>query len=174
MTEIIVDRLETHDRLKEFSKQKDNITQGCLDCINNRPKEFANHPFYIFVHCRTADDGYTKRLIWQPRLKKPKAQTNSMLFKSYPPGDTIKIIWMIPDRDQWDEYIRGKMFEQQHVADSILAFQLNRKSLEEDEIDDVSESHAQRIYREIAINHKMKLEKQKSDELARIKDMEIQ
>ena len=43
-----INTLETHDRLKEFHKQADLIAQGCQDCINNRPKSFENHPFYIF------------------------------------------------------------------------------------------------------------------------------
>ncbi len=174
MTEIIVNRFETHDRLQEFGKQKDNITKGILDCIKNRPEQFKNHPFYIYSHVRTADDGHTKRLIWQPRLKKPKAQTNSMLFKAYPPGDKIKVIWMIPDRDQWPAYKKGTMLHQQVVLDSIKAFQEDRLSLEKDEEDEVTEEMAQRIYREIAISHKQKLEKKQADEVARIKAMEIQ
>lgn len=174
MTEIIVDRLETHDRLLEFNKQKDNITKGVLDCIKNRPEEFKNYPFYIFAHVRTHDNGYTKRLIWQPRLKKPRSQTNSILFKAYPPGDKIKIIWMIPDRDQWSAYQKGTMLHQQHVVDSIKSFEEDRRSLEMNEEDDVSEELAQRIYKEIAFNHQQKLRKQQADEVARIKAMEIQ
>lgn len=174
MTEINIDKFETHDRLLEFKKQQDYISKGCQDCIDNRPKEFGNLPFYIFAHVRTADDGFTKRFIWQPRLTRPKAQTNSMLFKAYPPTDKIQIIWMIPDRDQWKAYSQGTMLEQKTVIDSIHAFQYNRKSLEEAEQDDVSEAHANRIYREIAINQHKKLEQKQANELARIKAMKIE
>ena len=104
-----INRLETHDRLLEFQKQADEISQGCKDCIDNRPKEFGNHPFYIFAHKREIgiDERFslmitqgipditkvpTHRMIWQPRLKKPEAQINSMLFKYYPKEDIINII----------------------------------------------------------------------------------
>ncbi|HEY5236436.1 MAG TPA: hypothetical protein VIJ14_09680, partial [Rhabdochlamydiaceae bacterium] len=45
--------LETHDRLIQFKKQADYISEGCQQCINNRPKEYLDHPFYIFAHKRT-------------------------------------------------------------------------------------------------------------------------
>lgn len=147
-----VNLLETHDRLLQFNKQKDHISQGCLDCINNRPEEFLNHPFYIFAHVRTADDGHTKRLIWEPRLTKPKAQSNSMLFKAYPPSDRIKIIWMIPAREMWNSYGRGLMLQDDITSKSIQAFQFDRKSLECKEEDDLSEEMIKQIFLEIGIN----------------------
>ena len=46
-------KLESHDRLLELHKKKDIIEKGCQDCIDNRPAEFEDHPFYIFAHKRT-------------------------------------------------------------------------------------------------------------------------
>lgn len=146
-----LDRLETHDRLLQFNQQGDQISQGCQECINNRPKEFKNHCFYIFAHTRTADDGYTKRLIWQSRLQKPKAQTNSMLFKCYPP-DIINIVWMIPAREIWPQYEEGKITHSPIVMDSIRAFENNREELEKSDTNDLSDEIAADIYREIARN----------------------
>lgn len=147
-----VNLLETHDRLLQFNKQKDHISQGCLDCITNRPEEFLNHPFYIFSHIRTADDGHTKRLIWEPRLTKPKAQTNSMLFKAYPPSDKIKIIWMIPSREMWNSYGRGLMMQDDITSKSIQAFQFDRSNLECHEEDDLTDEVIEQIYRQISTN----------------------
>jgi hypothetical protein len=147
-----LNRFETHDRLLQFTKQKDHISQGCQDCIKNRPEEFGDHPFYIFAHVRTHDNGHTKRLIWEPRLTKPKAQTNSMLFKAFPPSDKINIIWMIPDRSLWNAYGRDLMFEDDITAKSIKAFQFDRASLEFKEEDDLSEEKIEHIYREMSIN----------------------
>lgn len=140
--------LETHDRLKHFTKQDFNISACCQDLINQRP--FGNYPFYIFAHPRTDEDGVTKRLIWQPRLTKPKAQTNSMLFKAYPGSDTIKVIWMIPDRAMWKQYMLGFMTENKTVLDSIYAFENNRQALEASEPDDFDDEKINEIYKEIA------------------------
>lgn len=174
MTEIIVNRLETHDRLIEFNKQAESISRACQECINNRPEEFKDYTFYIYAHCRTHDNGYQKRLIWQPRLKKPKATTNSMLFKVMFPGPQIKPVWMIPDRDQWDAYKIGTMFENTFVLDSIDKFIHHRHALENEESDEVSEELANQIYRSMGRNYKQRLEQKKVSEIARIKAMEIQ
>jgi hypothetical protein len=149
-----IDKLETHDRLLQYNKQGDYISEGCEDCIRNRPKEFGDRPFYIFAHCRTHDNGYTKRLVWAPRLTRPKAQTNSMLFKYYPKEDVVKIIWMIPDRALWMQYNKGFMTENKIIFDSIFDFQHDRKKLEEKDADDVSDEVADMIFREISINKK--------------------
>jgi hypothetical protein len=153
-----IDRLETHDRLQEFHKQNEIISKGCQDCIEKRPKEFGTYPFYIYAHCRTSENGYSKRLIWQPRLRKPKAETNSILVKAYPPSDKIKIIWMIPVRDQWNEYNPDNMLESNITAESIRKFKSieGRRKLEEKEEDDLSEEEIDRIYREISINENRK------------------
>lgn len=155
-----LNRMETHDRLLQYNQQSDNISQGCQDCINNRPKQFGNHAFYIFAHTRTADDGYNKRLIWQPRLKKPKAQTNSMLFKCYPP-DLIDIVWMIPAREMWSQYEDGRMTYSPVVMDSIKAFETNREDLEKKDANDLSDDAINAIYRDIAMEAKRKRMMQK-------------
>jgi hypothetical protein len=176
-----INRLETHDRLLEFKKQSDYISQGCLDCIKNRPKEFQNYPFYIFAHARTIEtderiavfnedlrhsllnpnyqrqyqsvgDVPAARFLWQPRLTKPKAQENSMLFKAYPPGDEIKVIWMIPARELWDQYDQGKMIENNVVSESLYNFKVNKEKLEAAESDDLPEWRIKAIQKEIGKN----------------------
>ncbi|SRR5579872_2617450 len=149
-----VDKLEAHDRYQHFTKQSFDIGECCADVIRNRPEEFGNRPFYIFAHPRTDDDGVTQRLIWQPRLTKPFAQTNSMLFKAYPPGDTLKVIWLIPKPALWSQYTKGMICENKTVSESINAFQTNRASLEGAEHDDCTEEQAKAIYMEIARNAK--------------------
>lgn len=143
-----VDRLETHDRLEHFTKQNFSIGECCQDLINQRP--FGNHPFYIFAHARTDDDGITKRLIWQPRLTKPKAQSNSMLFKAYPGTDILKVLWIIPAKELWKQFQKGKMTENKTVCESINAFIYNKAQLEMPEEDDLSDAEIDAIYRNIA------------------------
>lgn len=143
-----LNRLETHDRYQHFTTQSFDIGACCQNLIDQRP--FGTHPFYIFAHPRTDDDGVTKRLIWQPRLSKPKAQTNSMLFKAYPPSDIVKVIWMIPDRLLWKQFQKGNLTENKTIMDSIHDFQHNRAKLEEPEADDLSDEAIDAIYTEIS------------------------
>lgn len=149
-----VDILDAHDRYTFMQKQPQtqDIGECCQSLINQKP--FGNIPFYIFAHPRTDDDGVTKRLIWQPRLTKPKAQTNSMLFKAYPGTDCVKIIWMIPERHLWNNYQKGKLTENQIVAESIYDFQHNREKLEAQEEDDLTDAEIATIYTEISTRAK--------------------
>jgi len=155
-----LDRLETHDRYLHFTKQQFDIGECCQEVIKNRPPEFGNRPFYIFAHTRTDDDGTTQRLIWQPRLTRPKAQTNSMLFKAYPPGDVIKVIWLLPKRELWPNYKRGMICENKTISDSICDFQHNRKKLEQADPEDLDDNLAYAIYQEIALHAKQRQKKE--------------
>jgi hypothetical protein len=176
-----LNKLETHDRYLEFNKQADYISQGCRDCIFNRPKEFENYPFYIFAHKREfqiderqtmyiddlqkslIDPSYkrkynhisqvpTHKLIWQPRLTKPVPEVNSMLFKSYPQIDQIRIIWMIPAPELFNEYKKGDMIENEIVKNSIYDFENNKIKLAAKEADDLSDDTINSIYKEISKN----------------------
>lgn len=150
-----LNRHDVHDRFQHFTKQSFDIGECCQDLINQRP--FGDHPFYIFAHARTEEDGATKRLIWQPRLTKPKSQTNSMLFKAYPGTDVIKVLWMIPARELWSQYGKGLITENKLVSDSIHDFQFNRKKLEEKEPDDMTDEQIDSIYKELSINAAKKI-----------------
>ena len=145
-----INRLDAHDRLQHLKSQSFDIGECCQDLINKRP--YGEHPFYIFAHARTDEDGVTKRLIWQPRLTKPKAQTNSMLFKAYPGTDTIKVIWMIPAREMWGQFGKGLLTDSKVVCDSIRDFQHNRNKLEENEPDDMTDEQVSAIYKELSLD----------------------
>lgn len=149
-----VSRLEAHDRLQHLKKQSFDIAECCQDLIEQRP--FGEHPFYIFAHARTDDDGVSKRLIWQPRLTKPKAQSNSMLFKVYPGTDNVRVIWMIPSVEMWGQYEQGNVTEHEITRWSIQNYKTNRGALEEREPDDLSDETIDSIYRNIASAMKSK------------------
>ena len=142
-----VNLLETHDRYEDFIKKDFDIGACCQDLIDKRP--FGEHAFYIFAHARTDDDGSTKRLIWQPRLTKPKAQTNSMLFKVKPGSDNVRIIWMIPERSMWPQFKKGLVTENSIVEESIQSFENNREELEKKEEDDLDDKAIRSIYRKM-------------------------
>lgn len=149
-----IDILDAHDRAKEFTNKNFSISECCEDLINQRP--FGDIPFYIFVHARTDDDGFTKRLIWQPRLTKPKSQTNSMLFKAYPGSDLIKVIWMIPPRELWNNYKLGMVLQNKTILDSITKFEDFRQELDSKEEDDLPDEVIDQIYKEISYSARTK------------------
>lgn len=139
-----IDPLDAHDRLLHVTTtQSLDIDDCCQDLIKKKP--FGDHPFYIFAHPRTDDDGSNKRLIWQPRIGKPNAQTNSMLFKAYPGTETVKIIWIIPPRELWAQYKKGLLTASQIISESIDDFENKRWKLEKPEEDDPSPQVMQEI-----------------------------
>jgi hypothetical protein len=101
-----IQRLETHDRLAHLQQDQSHIiAQGCEDCLKKNWLSLAFqarcHYVYIFAHPRTTDNGVNKRLLWQPRLSKPTAQTNSYLFGAQSNTDLIELCWLIPPRELW-------------------------------------------------------------------------
>jgi hypothetical protein len=176
-----IDRLDAHDRFTFMQKDQQALDIGsmCQNIINQRP--FGDVPFYIFAHKReiglderikifekdltnfltnpnhiqkygTLQNVPTHRLLWQPRLSKPKAETNSMLFKVKPGSDEVRIVWMIPQEELFGQYSKDKMTGNQVVAESIDDYLHNKKKLEAKEKDDVSEEVAKAIYKEIALS----------------------
>lgn len=139
-----INRLDAHDRLLHFTKQDHSIEDCAEDLMRQQP--FGPQPFYAFVHARTDDDGLRKRLIWQPRLTKPKAQTNSMLFKMYPSTQIVKVIWIIPQRELWPQYKIGNVTESKIVLESIDKFINSRAELEAPEPDDLTDEQILKVY----------------------------
>lgn len=146
-----INRLETHDRLLEFQKdQSDNISQGVEDCLKRNPDSLILQrkcPYiYIFAHPRTADDGVTKRMLWQPRLTKPQPQENSYLFRAISNSDLLEICWMLPPKEMWDQYKKGNVTENEWVIWSIEQYKTNIKQLSKPDPDDLTEERAKILY----------------------------
>ena len=146
-----LNRLETHDRLEHFHEhQEANIFQGANDCLNRNPDSLGlqeKSPYiYIFAHPRTADDGVNKRLLWQPRLTRPKSQTNSYLFRAISKTDILEICWLIPPRELWQQFKTGNVTEEPTVLWSINQFQHNRKALDVAHPEDLSDEKVRTIW----------------------------
>lgn len=144
-----VDMWETYDRYKEFTQKEMSISDCCSDLMKKRP--FGSVPFYMFVHARTAEDGFTKELIWQPRLTRPTPQTNSMLFKAYPTTEEVKVCWMIPPREMFDQYKQGKLTEHDITQWSINMFETKRAELARNEDDDLTDDEIDKIYKDLSM-----------------------
>lgn len=148
-----VNILEAHDRLLHFKKdQAVNIFQGAEDCLKKNPDSLffqSRSPYvYLFAHPRTHDDGVTKKMFWQPRLWKPKAQTNSYLFRAQSHTDLIQVCWLLPPEEMWSQYIMGKVTENEEVLWSINQYINHRKKLEMDESEDLSDEKGKAIMQE--------------------------
>lgn len=160
-----ITRSDAHDRFKHFKNQHFNIAECCQDLIDQRP--FGDYPFYIFAHARTLgldekiklyssgkyitlDEIPEKTIIWQPRLTKPKCESNSMLFKAYPGSDNIRVIWILPPKEYWDQFKKGNMVENETISISIYDYEHNKDRLEAKEEDDLSDETIDRIYHEIS------------------------
>jgi len=150
-----IDVLDAHDRLLHFKKDQDvNVFEGVDECLKKNKDCVSMQEYfpyvYIFAHPRTADDGVTKRMIYQPRLSKPKAQTNSYLFRALSKTDLVEVIWLLPPRELWSQYEKGKVTESEDVMVSIKNFLNYRNELEKPHKDDWTEDEIQRKLREIA------------------------
>jgi hypothetical protein len=143
---------DAHDRLTHLKSHDHSIGECCQNLIDKEP--FGKRPFYIFAHGRLDDDGINTRVIWQPRLTKPLAQTNSMLFKGYPGSDRVDILWIIPKRELWAESQKDKLAESEIVTNSIHAFKTNRAKLEAPDEDDPNDAEVDAIYRLLALEGK--------------------
>lgn len=149
-----VDRLETHDRYVQLMKeQSDILSAGALECLKYNPLSLAyqkHSPYiYIFGHPRTHDNGYHKRYLWQARLSKPKAQTNSYLFRVKSFTEEFEICWLLPPREMWDQYRNGNITESKSVNRYIHLFEHNRQELEKPNPEDCSEERFWWIMNEI-------------------------
>jgi hypothetical protein len=146
--------LETHDRLEHFVEdQSINIFQGADDCLKRNSLSLAlqeKSPYiYLFAHPRTADDGVTKIMYWQPRLTKPEAQSNSYLFRAISKTDNIEICWLIPAKEMWGQYKKGNVTENEIVTWSINQYIHNKNKLQRPEEDDLPDHKIKSIYEQI-------------------------
>lgn len=149
-----LNRLETHDRLLHFKKeQTSNMFQGIDDCLKKNPDALylqTRSPYiYVFVHARTHDNGVDKRILWQPRLNKPSAETNSCLFRAISNTDLIEKCWILPPEELWDEYKKGNMTEDEEIERFIYMYLNQKKKLEAKHPDDFSLEKANQIWDEL-------------------------
>lgn len=159
---------ETHDRLLTFKKEQSNtIQQGCDDCLKRNPLSLQlqdKSPYiYIFAHPRTLEydekvdylmnsedatpstKAPSQRMIWQPRLTRPFAQTNSYLFRVQSKTDILEICWMLPPQEMWGQYKKGLVTENPIVEWSIDQFINNKEQLESPHPEDLPDDRVRKI-----------------------------
>lgn len=149
-----LDRLETHDRLEHFKEdQALNIAKGAEDCLKRNKLSLSLQercPYiYLFAHPRTAEDGVTKIMYWQPRLTKPEPQTNSYLFRATSKTDIVEVCWLLPPTEQWKQYKKGNVTEHETVIWSIEMFLNHKAELEKPDPRDLSDEATRLIYQRV-------------------------
>lgn len=179
-----LNRLETHDRFLEFNKNTDAIYQGCMECLRNVP-ENIKFPFYVYAHSRQIDFDEQKsiiiqsntinftppseRLIWSPRISKPKPEPNSYLFLVVQRPDLVQICWFLPKRELWEQYAPGKMTFNEEIWTSIQNYKNCKKKMQESDKDGPQHHHEiewRRIFGHEA--HKRKSEKRHQNMMDRL------
>ena len=149
-----LNRLETHDRYQHFIKdQSINIFKGVEACLKENELSLAiqeKSPYvYLFAHPRTADDGVTKRMLWQPRLSIPEAQENSYLFRATSKTDIIEVRWLLPPKATWPQFKKGNITESDIVSWSINQYKNHITDLIAPHPDDMPEEQARAIMKSI-------------------------
>jgi len=91
-----------------------------------------------------------KVLLWQPRLSRPMAQTNSYLFRAESKTDLLEICWLLPPEEMWSQYQKGKLTENEYVIWSVDQYLNDKTKLEAARNDDLPDNRIKAIYKEIA------------------------
>jgi hypothetical protein len=151
-----LNRLDTHDRLLHFKKDQDlNIFQGAEECLKKNPDalKYQAHSsyIYIFAHPRTAEDGINKRLLWQPRLIRPKPESNSYLFRAQSHTDLLEVCWLIPDERLWPQFEANKLTAEPTITWSIEMYCLNRDEIAKPHPEDLSIAKAGQILKTVLL-----------------------
>ena len=141
------------DRIENtISLVNNKIETDYLDMIKKmiEEKPFGKHPFYIFTFPKRTDDLIGVKTIYhQPRLTKPDPMPGTTLIKVNPNReDEIRIIWILPGKESFNMYKKGKRFSDPIVYDSIQAYLKNPDLLTKPEPDDLTEDEIKDAYRE--------------------------
>jgi len=95
-------------------------------------------------------------------ISKPKAQTNSYLFRAQSNTDSIEVVWIIPERHLWPQYEKGKITENELVNYSVDLFDNNRNELEKPHPEDFPEERSILIFEKILNEHKQEVRRKKN------------
>jgi len=117
------------------------------DLVQKRP--FGDHKFYVFMFVKRLDDvSGIKKMFMQPRLTKPEPLPGTTLLQVDPkdPG-TAKMIWTLPNENNFGLYGEGKMFSDPFVYECIQKYLHNRRELMVKEEGELSEPEIREIYK---------------------------
>lgn len=150
--------LDTTQNWKENS-EKDWVA-NLQDLVSKRP--FGDHKFYVFMFIkRVCDISGQKKMFMYPRLTKPEPLPGTTLMRVDPndPG-TAKLIWTLPNENNFNLYAEGKMFSDPFVYDCIQKYLNNPRELMKREEGDLNDPEILEIYKAKAKGRGRKKQKQ--------------
>lgn len=127
----------TIDADEKISIFNDDLQKSLLD------------PFYTRKYQSLAQ-APEKRLIWMPRLAKPKFEPNSFLFRAISHSDNLEMCWMLPAQEFWGQYTEGNVTESIEARWSIYQYNHKKKEMEMPHPDDLSDERSKAILLDIA------------------------
>lgn len=140
----------------DFWKEQTEI--GYVKCIQDLilSKPFGDRKFYIFSFVkRVHDSSGVKKMYHQPRLTRPEPIAGTTLMKVDPKcPDTAKIIWTLPNQENFGLYKYNKVFADPFVHECIDKFTKNPKQLMQPDPDDLTDDQIREIYKEKKKNKK--------------------
>ena len=131
-------------------KNQDSITDMIQSIIMQEP--FGKRKFYIFIFSKKQLKENDPRitLLYQPRLTKPEPMPNTQLYRVNPMRqDEVEIMWILPDDVQVNLFKKGKIFENQVIADSLHNYINYREKMRQPEPDDLPDYQVKEIYKSL-------------------------
>ena len=119
-----------------------------------KSKPFGDNKFYIFQFVKRVDDTTgIKKMFHQPRLTKPLPLPGTTLLRVDPQNpDIMKIMWTLPNQENFSLYMEGKMFAEPFVHACIQRYRTNIFEMMQPEPDDLTEEEMQQVYADIKRN----------------------
>lgn len=164
-----VNVVKVQEDLEKLNETDNNAITDMIRKIIMQDDFLGLSPYiYVFAHKRELgiderfslmiQGGYSSieetpkaRLIWAPRLTKPKAEPNSFLFRiELNHADDVETVWILPEEELFNLFKKGKVFENQIIHNSIYNFIHNKKELERPHEDDLKDKDAKQVYDAVA------------------------
>lgn len=129
------------------NKNKNSVEEFLNQILQSRP--FGNRKFYVLTFLKnTPGDPHTKKLVYQPRLTKPKPNPNTSLYRLNPlRPDEVEVFWILPKIQAFGLYAKGKVHENEFIHECIQKYLNEYDSLCRKEADDISDSEIKELYR---------------------------
>jgi len=142
--------LSKNDAFDSIENFKQNSENDWVDCVQSLidSKPFGNHKFYIFMFVKRVDDtSGIKKMYHQPRLTKPQPVPGSTLLRVDPNHpEEAKIIWTLPNQENFGLYKQGKMFADPFVDECVHKFLHNREELMKPEEGELPEEEMKQLW----------------------------
>lgn len=148
----------------EFMKQ--NSEEDYVNCIQSliASRPFGDYKFYIYSFVKRVDDvSGIKKMYHQPRLTKPDPIPGTTLMRVDPKNPLeARIIWTLPNQENFGLYKYGKMFSDPFVYECIEKYENSPRDLLCKEPDDLTDEQIREVYAAILNKAKQKKKAEKS------------